>query len=80
MKSWILILCIVAFIFLIHWYIYMEWRHRTLARTVTLLSKTLKHPRNLLAEEEVLMDELSQHVARLKEEQTSLHQEDDTHA
>ncbi len=80
MKSWVLVLCIIGFILLLHWYIYMEWRHRTLARTVTLMGKAIKRPRDLLAEEEAMMEELSQKVTRLKEKDSTLpHKEDDTH-
>ncbi len=72
MPGWMWIACVLGFVVLLHWYIYLEWRHRTLGRALTLLHRAVREPRRFLAQEDALMDELHQRVTHLS---TEAHQE-----
>lgn len=80
MQPWMWIVCILGIVVALHIYIFLEWRHKTLAQAITLVSRGLHRPRDLLSRDEALMNELRQRVTRLQEAPSSHNKEDETHA
>lgn len=80
MQPWMWIACIIGIVVALHIYVFLEWRHKTLAQAIALVSRGLRRPRDLLTRDEALMDELRQRVAQLQGEPSPLNEEDETHA
>lgn len=65
MPGWFWVLGILGLVVLLHWFIYVEWRHRAWGKALNLLGRAVREPRSLLVRDEALMDELHRRVQQL---------------
>lgn len=77
LTAWQKILCILGLVVLIHWYIFTEWKYRSLARAVRSLRNMARVARDPWAEERAMMHELRERVAHLEESASKPNEEED---